>query len=238
MSLQDHLDELRRRIVIVVSAWIVLVFAGFYFAGPLLEIMTEPVDGLAILSPGEGFLTHLRLAVIAATALTSPLLLYHGSAFVRPALSPAEGRSLFIFLPLSLVLFLLGGAFGYFIVRPYVLTFFLSFAGPDLEAVISVGNYVSFVLNMVLPFGVVFQLPAVVFVLARVGVLTPALLRRVRKYAVLGILVAAGLVTPPDIVSQIMLAIPMMVLYEVSIWLASVGARSRRRAGDHYGQKV
>lgn len=232
MSLQAHLDELRRRVLIVLFGWLLLVFTGFYFAGPLLEIITVPVEDLAILSPGEGFLTHLRLAVVTATALAAPLLLYHLVAFIRPALSPLETRALFIFLPLALVLFIIGGAFGYLLVLPYVLRFFLSFTGPNLQTVISVGNYVSFVTNMVVPFGIVFQLPAVAFVLARVGVVNAALLRRVRKYAVFGILLVSAILTPPDVVSQIMLAIPMMGLYELGIWLASIGTRARHRAGD------
>lgn len=227
MTLVEHLDELRYRLLLVIVPWVLACVGGFFVAGPLLTIIRGPVPRLVVLAPSEAFFIHLRLAFYIGTAVASPLLLYQVVAFVQPALSRLERRQLLLSLPLAFTLLLLGVAFGYWVVLPFILKFFLSFTGPALEPLISVSSYVSFVVGTVVPFGVVFQVPVVVWVLARLGVIDHHLLRRSRRWAILAIFFTAAALTPPDVVSQVLMAIPLLALYELSILLAQVGARQR-----------
>lgn len=230
MPLTEHLEELRRRLLAAGIPWLLLVGAAFTQAGKLLELIQPPTGALVILAPAEGFLTHLRIAVYAGTAAAVPFFAYHALAFAAPGLEPGERRLLMALVPVVAVLFAAGVAFGFVVVLPFALRFFLGFTGEGLQPMIAVGRYVSFVAGVTLPFGLVFQLPVVVHILARVGLITGDGLRRNRRYAVLVILTVAAVLTPPDVVSQLLMAIPMYGLYEVSIWVAAVAGRARRRA--------
>ena len=230
MPLTEHLEELRYRLLAAGIPWLLLVGVAFTQAGVLLDLIQPPKGTLVILAPAEGFLTHLRIAVYVGTAAAVPFFAYHALAFVMPGLEPGERRLLMTLVPVAVVLFAAGVAFGFAAVLPFALRFFLGFAGEGLEPMISVGRYVSFVAGVTLPFGLVFQLPVVIYALARVGLITGDGLRRNRRYAVLAILTVAAVLTPPDVVSQILMAIPMYGLYEVSIWVAAAAGRVRRRA--------
>lgn len=229
MTLVEHLDELRRRLIMALIPWLLFSIAGFFAAGRVLAALKGPMEQLVILSPGEGFLIHLRLGIYMGTALASPIILYQGVAFVQPALTRQERRQLLLSLPVAFLLLVLGVAFGFWVILPFVLRFFLSFTGPDLVPLISVSSYVSFVIGTVTPFAVVFQLPVVVWVTSRLGVIDHHLLRRIRRWAIFIIFVAAAFLTPPDVVSQVLMAVPLLILYELSILLARVGARQRQR---------
>lgn len=232
MTLVEHLDELRRRLLWSLLPWAASVLASLWLAEPVLAHLSRPVERLVILSPGEAFLIHLRLAVYIGTAIVSPWLLYQLVAFVQPALTPAERRQILWALPPIFLLLFLGTAFGYGVILPFILNFFLSFTGPGLETAISVSSYVSFVLGTVTPFAVVFQLPVVVWVLARLGVFDDGLLRRIRRWSIFIIFVVSAFLTPPDVVSQVLMAIPLLILYELSIFVARLGARQRARAQE------
>lgn len=234
MTLVEHLDELRRRLITAIIPWLLLCIAGFFAAGRVLAALKGPVEQLVILSPGEGFLIHLRLGIYLGTALASPVILYQAVAFVQPALTRQERRQLLLSLPAAFLLLLLGVAFGYWVILPFVLKFFLSFTGPDLVPLISVSSYVSFVIGTVAPFGIVFQLPVVVWITSRLGVIDHHLLRRIRRWAIFIIFVVAGFLTPPDLVSQVLMAVPLLILYELSILLARAGARQRARELARY----
>lgn len=225
MSLSEHLDELRRRLLAMLIPWVLLVVAGFLVAGAVLELLTRPVGRLVIVAPPEAFLTTLRLAVYLGTAVASPLILYQMIAFVSPGLTRPERRLLLALLPVAFALFLAGGAFGYVIVLPFVLRFFLGFLSASLEPMISIGRYLSFVAGVVVPFAAVFELPLVIYLLARLGLVTGEGMRRRRGYAFVAILAAAAVLTPPDAVSQAIMAGPVYLLYEISIWIAG---RARR----------
>ncbi|MEX2355528.1 MAG: twin-arginine translocase subunit TatC [Thermaerobacterales bacterium] len=233
MSFVDHLTELRRRLILIFVPWVIFVLIGLYFAADLMLWLIQPalggsVERLAFLAPGEAFLAHLRLAFYLGTVAVSPVILYQAIAFLMPALSRQERRMVLFYLPFGLVLFTLGAAFGFFVILPLVMRFFLGFAGDQLEAVISISSYLGFVMSTVIPFGVVFQLPVITLMLAGIGLIDDRLLRRVRKTAVLVIFIVSAALTPPDIVSQLFMAAPLLVLYEISIWLAKIGARGAR----------
>ncbi|HEY8450599.1 MAG TPA: twin-arginine translocase subunit TatC [Bacillota bacterium] len=220
MPLTEHLEELRRRLLIVLVPWVVLVGVAFTQADALLGLLARPAGTLVTLSPAEAFLTSLRLAAYVGTAAVSPLALYQAIAFVVPGLEPHERRLLLTVVPFAAVLFVGGVAFGYLLVLPLAWRFLLGFAPANITPMISLGRYLSFVAGLTLPFGVVFELPVVVFLLARLGIVSAAFLRAQRKYALLLILVVAAVLTPPDVISQLLMAAPLYVLYEVSIWIA------------------
>lgn|SRR5690606_35427009 len=229
MTLVEHLDELRRRLITALIPWLLFSIGGFFVAGRVLAALKGPIEQLVILTPGEGFLIHLRLGIYIGTALASPIILYQAVAFVQPALTRDERRQLLLSLPVAFLLLVLGTAFGYWVILPFVLRFFLSFTGPDLVPLISVSSYVSFVVGTVAPFAIVFQLPVVVWVTSRLGVIDHHLLQRIRRWAIIVIFIVAAFLTPPDVVSQVLMAVPLLLLYELSILLARVGARQRQR---------
>lgn len=229
MSFTDHLGELRQRIIYVVLALLIATAIAFYFSDILLDLITAPADNLHYISPAEAFLTQLKLAIIAGIILSLPVSLYNLIAFILPALESAEKKYLFIFLPLALLLFTIGVLFAYFIILPLAYDFFINFARDDLLAVITLQSYVSFALGLLLPFGLVFQLPLIVTILSNLELLTPDFMRANRKFAILITFLMGSLLTPPDLISQGLLAGPLIILYEASIFISKMIYRKKSR---------
>ncbi len=220
LPLGEHLAELRTRLL-----WTAAVFAGttlssLAFSRRLLELLLRPVPATYFYGPGEALAAHLRVALLIGLPLGWPVLLYQLYAFAKPGLYPLERRALLMLLPVGTILFAAGLAFGYAVMIPTVLLWLRGFASPGVSAAISVTLYTSFVVNSVLPFGFAFQLPLVVGVLSRLGIVTAKGLASSRRWVLLGILVVAALLTPPDVVSQLAMAAPMVVLYEVAVLVA------------------
>ncbi len=229
MSIYEHLDELRRRLIWVMVTLVIAVAVSFTFADTALAIITRPVGNLVMLRPSEGLLVRIRLALWMGLVLNSPVILYHALAYVLPALTRREKIGLFIFLPAGLLFFAAGATFSFLVIVPYIYSFLLGFSSESLQPFISVDNYVSFVTNLVIPFGVIFELPVVVLLLTSLGVITPSFLARNRKYAVLIIFVAAALLSPPDVISQVIMGLPLLGLYEFSILLSRLIYRRRQK---------
>ena len=229
MPLTHHLRELRNRLIVYLVFLIPVGVYAFIRARLIVRFLLLPTHGavhsLIVLSPTEGLYTFIELAIVAAFVVTSPVLIYEAAAFVRPALAPDERRLVAVYAPVVLLLFLLGIAFGYFVFLPVVLHFVLQFATAPFEALISLGKYIGFIVNLTLPFGLIFELPVLVYALAHAGVLKPALLRKQRRIAILVIFVVAAAVTPPDAFSMLVMVLPMLVLYEVSILVADLAVR-------------
>jgi sec-independent protein translocase protein TatC len=228
LTLVEHLAELRTRIIISILTLAVGVVVGFYYSSPLVEFITRLPGDLVYLYPGEAFMVHLQVALIVGVMLSSPVVLYQVIRFVVPGLLAKERRILSVGLPLSLLLFVVGIVFAYQVILPLAYKFFLGFSSDSLEPMISIGNYVAFVFRLVLPFGLVFQLPLFVLILTSIGVLSPAFLVRSRKYMILVIVIVAAVLTPPDVISQTLMALPMLILYEVSIVLARLVVRNKQ----------
>jgi sec-independent protein translocase protein TatC len=228
LTLVEHLAELRTRIIISILTLAVGVVVGFYYSSPLVEFITRLPGDLVYLYPGEAFMVHLQVALIVGVMLSSPVVLYQVIRFVVPGLLAKERRILSVGLPLSLLLFVVGIVFAYQVILPLAYKFFLGFSSDSLEPMISIGNYVAFVFRLVLPFGLVFQLPLFVLILTSIGVLSPAFLVRSRKYMILVIVIVAAVLTPPDVISQTLMALPMLILYEVSIVLARLVVRKKQ----------
>lgn len=227
MTLVDHLSELRRRIMIIVGTLVLGFIVGFYYSPIIVEYLMRVPGELVFVYPGEAFFVHLTVALVLGIILGLPIILYQLIRFLVPGLLPKEVRALFVGLPLSLALFALGVGFAYAAILPLAYRFFVGFGTEQLLPLISIGNYVSFVLGFIIPFGVVFQLPLIVLLLTGIGVLRPDTLAQYRKYIILVIFVLAALLTPPDIVSQTMMALPMLILYEFSILLSRVVFRKK-----------
>lgn len=224
MTLVEHLDELRSRLLISLAAVLVCAGLAFWKVKALVKyLIIPPVDKLVFFSPTEAFSAYCKVAVFAGIILASPVVLFQLWRFVSLGLQPRERRTILFFLPFSIVLFLCGAAFAFFGVIPWALKFLITFAGPDLVPMISISKYLSFVVMLVIIFGAVFELPVAVVLLTKLGIVNAGMLSRNRKYAIVVIFIAAAVLTPtPDAFTQIMMAVPMVLLYEVSIWLSKL----------------
>jgi sec-independent protein translocase protein TatC len=228
LSLVDHLDELRSRIMVALAAFGVAFGLAFWQNHVLLDIANGPLPGHQqpiTLSPTEPFLTTITLCMYGAILLSMPVILYQLYAFVLPAFSPTERR---VALPLLLMvpfLFMAGVVFGYFVVLKPAIRFLLSFNASDFNTQIRARDYYSFVSLTLLSIGILFQIPVGILGLTRLGLTTPEKLRKNRRYAILGCAVIAALLPTIDPVTMLLEMVPLVVLYEVSILLASAWGR-------------
>ena len=237
MTLLGHLGELRRRLTRVVIAVILGFFACYSVAEPMYDWLLIPLKSnlppfglLSFLSPQGLFFVYMKLALLASVFLTSPFAFYQLWAFIAPGLYREEKRAILPLSLLSALFFLSGAAFCYFMVFPVAFEFFMSFATDVIVPMISVDEYLSFVVKLLLAFGLVFEMPLFSYFLSRMGLLTPQAMRRHRKYAVLAIFIVAAILTPPDVFSQCLMAAPMLVLYEVSVYVSALARKGRSAA--------
>ena len=237
MTLLEHLGELRKRLVRGFLAILIGFFACYGFAQqlfyylslPLLKVM--PADSKFIYTGvAEGFFVDMKVAFVAGVFVACPFLFHQIWAFIAPGLYEEEKKYIIPLALSSALFFILGGVFCYFGVFPFAFEFFMSYSTDNIVAMLSIDEYLSFALKMVLAFGLIFEMPLFSFFLARMGLITAQKMREVRKYAILAIFVVAAILTPPDVFSQLMMAGPMIVLYEVSIWVAVlVGKKKAER---------
>jgi sec-independent protein translocase protein TatC len=235
MSLTEHLIELRKRLTNALIALGIGFLVCYYFKDWLFTIITKPLtDALPkssyLIYTGltQAFFTYMKVAFFASLILTSPFIFYQLWKFISPALLPREKKYVVPFVFSSTLLFLTGVTFGYFVVLPPAFEFFVSFNNQYLRAMISFSDYLSFLVTFLLGFGLSFQLPILIFFLAKLGIVTDKLLSKNRKYAILIIFIVAAVLTPsPDALSQILMAVPLMFLYEVSIFVAKFAAKKK-----------
>ena len=240
MSLGEHLEELRRRLIYALSGIGIVTVCCMVFARPLVVFITQPVRQavmelagdqnarLLVLTPTEPFVTTIKTAFVVALVISSPWALYQLWLFVAAGLYRHERRIVHIFVPFSAVLFLAGTAFSYFVVLRYGLGFLLGFAGltDDIaEAAPTLSSAVNFVMMMSVVMGAVFQLPLVMMILAKVGVVKTQDYTRHWRYAVAAIFLVAAILTPPDVFTQVMMAGPMIALYWLGVLLAKAACR-------------
>ena len=231
----SHLEELRQRLIYIAIALGVGFGICYFFAEELFLLLVLPLkanlpegDRLIFTNLPEMFFTYLKCAFVSGIMLVSPFIFYQLWMFVAPGLYQKEKKYIIPFVVSSTFLFVGGALFGYFVVFPFGFKFFLSFASDTVQALPSVKQYFSFSLKLLIAFGLVFELPVVVFFLSRMGLVTARFLRKKRKYAILLTFVLAAILTPPDVITQAMMAGPLIILYEVGIIIAGVSERKKR----------
>lgn len=228
------LETIRRHILAGLAVMVLASVAGYVLAPPVLEHLLRAGRGLTqlvFLSPAEGLLARLKLALLLGLLFYLPVGLLQVWWLLRGRLARPERRLLLAAVPVAYGLFVGGVAFAYWAVLPAAMRFFLTFSSQTLQPMISVGSFVSFLVTMALPFGGVFELPLALWVLARTGLLNPDAVARRRRYVVVAIFVLAGVLTPsPDVVSQLMLGLPVLLLFELSLLLARPAWRRRGAA--------
>ncbi|NLD17449.1 MAG: twin-arginine translocase subunit TatC [Tissierellia bacterium] len=222
MPFVDHLEEFRKRLIIVLVAHVIVTLLAFSQSGAILKLLMElnPQMHLIFIEPSEIMIVYVEIALVMAVTLCSPLTIYHIWAFVAAGLFPNEKRLIKVALALGFVFFVLGVVFAYKIVVPMSLKFFTRIAIDEISAMISVKSYISFILSMLLAMGIVFNIPSFVYVATKLGVITPDTLKEYSKYLIVLIFIIAAVVTPPDVVSQMMMAIPMVALLQLSIFIS------------------
>ncbi len=220
MSIVEHLEELRNRLIKSIIAVVIAAFGAYFFSEELMEILTRPVGELVFLRPTEAFFTYIKISVFAGIIVALPFLLYQFWSFVLPALHDNEKKYINLLLPISLFMFALGIAFGFAVVLPLGMRFLLNFGSPELSAMISISHYVSFLLTLLLPFGLIFQLPLVLNLMVKLGIVKIDTLTMFRKYIIVLIFIISAILTPPDIITQMFMAGPLILLYEGSILIA------------------
>lgn len=243
MTLLDHLSELRVRLVRSLVALAVGFFACYGFAEQLFNYLMIPLTRalpaggkLIYTALPEAFFVYMQVALVAGAFLASPYLFYQIWAFIAPGLYDEEKRHVIPIAGASALFFVAGAAFCYFQVFPYAFEFFVGFATDIIEPMPKLDEYLGFTLKMLLAFGLIFEMPLFAFFLARLGLVTAQWMRKTRKYAILAIFIVAAILTPPDVFSQMMMAAPMLVLYEISILVAAVFAKKKPGADGEDGE--
>ncbi len=227
-AVSEHLRALRRVLVVSVAAVAALFVLLFYFAcTPLVDFILAPVRarGIEVISTtvSEALMMQFKVCLVAAVVAAMPVIIFETWRFLSPALYPREKRLFALLFVVALGLFVLGVCFCYAFVFPLAIDLFWSASQGVADTLWSVKEYFDFVLSFVLPFGLMFELPVAIYMLARRGLVDYPKMARARKFVVLAIAVVAAVLTPPDVVSQCMLALPMMVLYEVAAQITRAG---------------
>jgi sec-independent protein translocase protein TatC len=231
--LLTHLEALRKVIMVSVIAILVTSVAAFALVDPLLSIVLRPANDahirLVYTGVTEGIFFKLHVALVFGAVAASPILLWQFWRFLVPALYPNERRYIARLVPLSIILFMGGVVFGYLTVLPILLFFLIKFSS-EFQELITISNYLTFTEHLLIPFGLLFEYPLLVYFLAKIGILTPEKLVKYRKYAIVGIVIVASILTPsPDPFSTLLVAVPMLVLYEVGILVSRIVFRKKKR---------
>ncbi|MBW1974188.1 MAG: twin-arginine translocase subunit TatC [Deltaproteobacteria bacterium] len=241
----EHLEELRKRLIICLAAVAVGFVISYGFKEKIFEILMLPLVNalpsgqgkhLIYTAPHEAFLTYLKVSLLGGIALAIPVIIFEFWRFVAPGLYEHEKKYLFPIVILSVLFFLGGALFGYFVVFPFGFRFFVSFASPHIVPMISTREFFSFAVRLLLVFGLIFEMPLVVFFMARLGLISDNFLRRQRKYAIVLVFTVAAILTPPDVMTQLFMAGPLLVLYELSVWIAYFFSKKDVKGEEQNGE--
>ena len=225
MTIIEHLEELRERLIKSIIALVATTLLSLLFTSRLIKLILVPAGGVkpVFLRPTEGIITYMRVALLAGVALALPIIAYQIAQFVIPGLQASEKRYLFLLLPGAVISFVAGAGFSYFFMLPASLQFLVNFGSDVAEAKWAIGEYIAFVTNLMFWTGVIFEAPLLAFFLAKLGVVTPQMLTRNRKYALLATAVLAAVITPtPDPFNMLLVMAPLVVLFEISVWVTKL----------------
>jgi sec-independent protein translocase protein TatC len=231
LTIVEHLGELRRRVIYILLAVAVASGGAYAFIDEILSFISKTggIENLVFISPTEAFFVTVKLSLLVGIVGSMPFTLYQIWRYIGVALKPQERKYLIYYGPVSYILFLIGAGFAFRGVLPLGIKFLLSFSRENITPLITLNAYISFLGKMITAFGLMFELPLVILLLSKLGIVTPQTLKKGRKYAIVGIFLMAAILTPPDVVSQLMLAAPVLLMYESGIWICTVVTRKRER---------
>ena len=239
IPLGGHLEELRRRLVISTLSLLVGAGVAFAFHPLLFDLLMGPAEGFESLQGNKLIFTQvtemigitMKVSLMGGLVLAFPLILYQVTMFVAPGLTTREKRYFLLLMPGALLCFVAGAAFGYFVLLPPGLRFLLTFGSDIATPMIRVGNYINLVVTLLFWLGVAFETPLVMFFLTKIGVITPRALARGRRYSIVTAFILGALITPTfDPVNQTLVAVPIVLLYELGIWLSKLAGRGKKKA--------
>lgn len=228
LTLIEHLTEMRKRLFIIAVVVLISTCMCYVYIQPIIKDVIEPAGNklnFIYVSPPELFLAYIKLSLVAGITISSPITFFQIWVFIRPGLEKKEKRCILASLFGGTFFFVLGVVFAFKIVLPIVLEFFVKLRIEQIQPMISFGNYISFISTTLLSFGIIFEMPMLVLILSRFGLITSDFLKKNKKYIIFMTFIVAALMTPPDVVSQLLLAGPMIVLFEISIFVAKITER-------------
>lgn len=218
MNLLDHLDELRKRLIITAVAFLIFLCVSFYFVKDIYLYFTKNLDvKLLALGPSDIIWIYFIIACIVAIACTIPVLALEIWLFVKPALKKQEQKIALSYIPALFILFIGGLAFGYYVIFPLVMKFLVNLGEGVMDISFTADRYFKFIFNICLPFGVLFELPIVMMFLTSLGIINPFVMAKFRKYAYFVLIFIAIVITPPEFMSDFVVSVPLLLLYEISI---------------------
>lgn len=231
MPFLDHLEELRWRLLKSIVAIIAMSMVAFYFSDHIFKFVIIPLGDIKLhfTEVTGSFYAYLKLSLIVGVVGALPIIFYQIWSFIGPGLYKHEKAMVLPLVGVSTLLFLLGAAFCYYVMLPISLAFLIGFSGEILSPIITVGSYISFAGLLALAFGFGFQLPVIGYFLAKIGILRPEFLVKTRRYALVTMLIVGAILTPPDVFTQVLLAAPLYILYEISIIVVRITANNRDR---------
>ena len=234
MGFLDHLEELRSTLIYSIASWVVLSILIWFFSGRILDFLLAgiPVDNLYFNAPTEAFVTRIKLSFILGFLIAFPYVLFRFWSFIAPGLFSSERRAVFPLVFFSTILFYIGVVFAYWVLIPIVLDFLVRFGTEILKPLLSVGKYFGFVARLCFAFGLVFQLPLVIIFLTGIGAISPRALIRQWRWAILVIFVTAAILTPPDPASQLLMALPLVGLFLISVLLSMIIEKRRAKEDE------
>jgi sec-independent protein translocase protein TatC len=235
LTIIEHIDELRKRLMVIVVFFVISIIGSFFLAKPLIRFLQShgeardiTLNAFNVIDP---MLIFLKVIFFIAIVIISPILMYQMWSFISPGLHETERRATLSYIPYAFLLLLGGISFAYFVLLPYVIKFMMTLSVDlGITQTIGINEYFNFLFQITIPFGIVFQLPVVIVFLARLGLLNPSILVKVRKYAYFGLFVLAAFITPPDLMSHLFVTVPLFILYEFSIVISRFGYRKYLKA--------
>lgn len=235
MNIVGHLSELRNRLIVTGLAFIGFFILGFIFIKDIYYFFENDIDfKLTVTSPGDIIWIYFTIAGLIAIIATLPFLSLQIWLFIKPGLTKPERRASLSYIPAIFLLFVLGLVFGYLMFTKLILPFLLSLNDGMFNELFTVEKYFRFLLRVTVPFAILFEIPIILMFLTSLGIVTPKFLRKTRKYAYFVLLIVGALITPPDVILQLAVAIPLFILYEVSIYLSTIVYRKKIRRHIEY----
>lgn len=238
LNIIEHLDELRTRLIITVAALIIFFIVGFIYVEEIYNWFVRDLEvKLIVLGPSDILWVYFMISSVFAIACTIPVLALQIWLFIRPALKPNERKVTLTYIPSLFLLFIIGLAFGYFVIFPTIMSFLIELGGDMMANSFTAEKYFRFILNTTIPFGVLFELPVALMFLTSLGILNPYVLSKVRRYAYFVLVVIAVVISPPDFMSDFIVAVPLLVLYEISVNLSKVVYKRKLKKEEQWKNK-